>query len=207
MFDEIIESSKWSESHGAEGSHLGMGLFYFGIPYVLKARHCVCLGSGAGFVPKLMHKAQSVLIEEGIIENHRITLVDANTGPWGLPVYQDGIDGYQEITLIKAMTNDAVGLVDDIDYLHVDADHSYDQVLNDLNNYGSKMNGNHWAITIHDTHNFSDADHPEIGSYQAAFDYAQAMNYYFTNFRVGCGTGLIIPKRMERYETLGIPAF
>lgn len=207
MFDEIISTSKWSESHGAEGAHAGMGFIYYSIPYVFKARHCVCLGSGAGFVPKLMHQAQSQLIKEGMIENHKITLIDANTGPWGLPVYQDGIDGYPEITLIKAMTDDAVVFVDNIDYLHVDADHSYEQVLKDLNNYGSKMNGDNWAITIHDTHNFSDADHPEIGSYMASYDYAQSNDLYFINFRVGCGTALIIPKKWSRHETLGILTF
>lgn len=205
MFDHIIQHSKWSESHGAEGSHLGMGMFYYGIPYILKAKHCVCLGSGAGFVPKLMHQAQSQLVEEGLIESHKITLIDADTGPWGLPVYQDEIYGYSEIKLIKAMTNDAVHLVDNIDYLHVDADHTYDQVLNDLNNYSTKMNGDNWAITIHDTYNFSDADHPPIGSYDAANDFAQSNNLYFVNFRIGCGTAMIVPKR--KYETLGIFSF
>jgi hypothetical protein len=202
MFDSIISDSKWSESHGAEGNHLGMGIMYYAIPYVLKAQHCVCLGSGAGFVPKLMHRAQSQLIEEGIISSHKITLIDANIGPWGLPVYQEGIDGYPEITLIKSMTDDAVQLVNNIDYLHVDADHTYDQVLNDFNNYLSKMNGDNWAMTVHDTYNFSDADHPPIGSYQAAVDFSQANDLYFTNFRIGCGTGLIMPRR--KFETLGI---
>ena len=80
------------------------------------------------------------------------------------------------------------------DYLHVDADHSYDQVYKDLKNYGSKMRGDKWAITVHDTNNPSDGDHPEIGSYRASVDWSKENGFDMVNFPVGCGTALIMPR-------------
>jgi hypothetical protein len=194
MFESIIESSKWSESHGAEKNFAGMGFFYYGIPYVLEAKACVCLGSGAGFVPKLMYEAQSDLVKIGKIQQINITLVDANIGPWGRPVYEGGIEGYPDIRLIKDTTDNAAPIVEFIDYLHVDADHSYDQVYKDLKNYGSKMRGDKWAITVHDTNNPSDGDHPEIGSYRASVDWSRENGFDMVNFPVGCGTALIMPR-------------
>src|SRR5690242_13390644 len=63
IFAEFIHSglarTTYSWSHGADsGSYIGSGLLYFAIPYMLKAKTCVCIGSGAGFVPRLMHQAQ-----------------------------------------------------------------------------------------------------------------------------------------------------
>lgn len=195
MFDEIIKESKWSESHGAEKSYLGMGIFYYGIPYSLEAANCVCLGSGAGFVPKLMLKAQQDLVKQYRIIHTNVSLIDANIGPWGLPTYENKIEGYDEIKIYQAMTDDVYERFDNIDYLHVDADHSYDQVYRDLEHYGSRMNKHKkWAITIHDTNNPSEGDHPPIGSYKAAVDWSSENGHDMVNFPVGCGTALIMPK-------------
>jgi hypothetical protein len=200
MFKEIIETSKWSESHGAEGEFLGAGSLYYFIPYMLKAKKIVCLGSGAGFVPKLMIEAQKALFNEGqlleVSENiFDVTLIDANIGPWGLPVYNDSIDGYENIKIIKDLTDNVYEQFSDIDYLHVDADHSYEQIYKDLAHYGTRMNPNkRWAITIHDTFNPSDGDHPPIGSYHAAVDWANHNKHDIVNFPYGCGTALIMPK-------------
>jgi len=196
MFDDIVSLSQWSESHGAVGKHAGMGAFYFSLPYSLRASSIVCLGSGAGFVPKLMVQAQKCLINEGLLTEYNTNLIDANIGPWGLPVYTPlGIDGFPEINLIVDKTDNCHHLFPSIDYLHVDADHSYEQAYKDLVNYGSKMNQHKvWAITVHDTNNGSDGDHPEIGSYQAAIDWSRENNHDMVNFAVGCGTALIMPR-------------
>jgi hypothetical protein len=196
MFKDIIHSSKWSESHGAELDYLGMGSLYYSIPYALKSLTCVCLGSGAGFVPKLMHKAQEDLIKEGqiLLSVPSVYLIDANIGPWGRPVYEDYIENYSFIKLIKKTTDEAVNDVPKINYLHVDADHSYEQVYIDLNNYGKKMSGDKWAITIHDTNNPSNGDHPPIGCYRASMDWARDNGHDIVNFQVGCGTALIMPR-------------
>lgn len=195
-FEDIIKTSKWSESHGSINNHLGMGSFYYTLPYSLRASSVVCLGSGAGFVPKLMVEAQRTLIEEGLLEQFNVSLVDANIGPWGLPVYTPlGIEGYPEINLIVDITDNCHHLFPSIDYLHVDADHSYEQVYKDLVNYGKNMNQHKvWAITVHDTNNGSDGNHPTIGSYHAAVDWARENNHDMVNFAVGCGTALIMPK-------------
>jgi len=207
MFDNVINTSPYANSHGASGSHLGAGGLYFILPYILKSRICVCLGSGAGFVPKLMVEAQKLLIQEKNIDNVSVHLVDADIGPWGRPEYNSQIQDYPEINVVKSFTDDAVDMFTSINYLHVDADHSYDQVFADLNNYGSKMSGN-WAITVHDTWNSSDGDHPEIGSFKAMCDYAYSNNLYCTNFQIGCGTGLIMPKEVvDEYREMGVSSF
>jgi len=50
--DRLMHDAPWSGSHGADGDYLGMGLFYYSIVYMLKARVAVCLGSGGGFVSR-----------------------------------------------------------------------------------------------------------------------------------------------------------
>ena len=56
----ITADDRWCASHGSrDGSpSLGAGILYYGIVYASKAKTCVCLGSGGGFVPRLMRQAQ-----------------------------------------------------------------------------------------------------------------------------------------------------
>ncbi|HRI57993.1 MAG TPA: hypothetical protein PK170_12970, partial [Anaerolineae bacterium] len=56
--EALTREAAWAESHGADGGYLGMGLLYYTLTYLLKARVAVCLGSGGGFVPRLMRQAQ-----------------------------------------------------------------------------------------------------------------------------------------------------
>ena len=37
---------------------MGAGMMYFSLVYYMKARNCVCLGSGGGFVPRIMSQAR-----------------------------------------------------------------------------------------------------------------------------------------------------
>jgi len=195
MYKDIVETSQWSESHGANNDFAGLGAIYYALPYSLKADICVCLGSGAGFVPKLMHYAQEVLIREEIINKIDVSLVDADIGIWGRPVYQNVIDGYEGIKIYKQLTDSAFENFNNIAYLHVDADHTYEQVYKDLCNYGSRMRKENWAITVHDTNNIpAKLGNLGIGCYQAATQWAEENNYGFVNFTVGCGTALIMPR-------------
>lgn len=187
MFD--VEGVKWSESHGVVGGHVGAGVLYFGLPYMLRAKRCVCLGSGAGFVPLMMLSAQNRLISDGLLDAADVVLVDADIGIWGRPVYQSGEEINPAVRLVKKLTADAVDELSDINYLHVDADHSYEGVMADLENYYNLMSGD-WAITVHDTHNESN-QHLPIGSWQAAQDFAAKHNLSVMNFKVGCGTAVI----------------
>lgn len=189
MFD--VAPLKWSESHGVQGKHQGAGALYFSVPYMLQAKMCVCLGSGAGFVPLQMLSAQRRLKHEGILEETNVTLVDADIGPWGRPIYKSGGDIDRELRLVKKLTAEAVDDVADINYLHVDADHSFEGVLADLENYYPKMSGD-WAITVHDTHNPAE-DKLSIGSWRAATAFVSRHKLGLLNFKVGCGTALIRP--------------
>lgn len=187
MFD--VGNVIWSESHGVFGDHQGAGALYFGLPYMLQAERCVCLGSGAGFVPLMMLSAQRRLIQEGMLERVDVILVDANMGPWGRPVYGSGQDIDPDIVLHKTLTSEASKFLSGINYLHVDADHSYEGVMADLQGYLPLMVGD-WAITVHDTHNVRNA-HMNIGSWEAAQDFCREHGLGLLNFKVGCGTAVI----------------
>lgn len=189
-------SSKWSESHGAVNNYSGMGTIYYGLTYLLKAKKCVCLGSGGGFVPKIMVEAQKTLVTENLIPNKiDVSLIDADIGIWGRPVYQESIPYYPEINLVKKLTDDACTEFSDIDYLHVDADHTHEQVYKDLSNYGSRMSSRYWAITIHDTNNIGAHKRGlPIGCYSAAKQWANDNNHDMVNFAIGEGTALILPR-------------
>ena len=193
IFD--VPQTQWAESHGANDGHQGAGAIYFGLPYMLKARKCVCLGSGAGFVPLLMLCAQRKLIEEGVLRQTDVSLVDADTGIWGRPVYRTGRDIDAELRFVKELTVAAASQFSDIDYLHLDADHSYDGVRADLEAHFPRLSGN-WAITVHDTDNpGAVAAGLPIGARDAASDFAREHGLGFVNFRVGCGTALLMPTR------------
>src|SRR5437660_12068466 len=80
----LTRDAAWEWSHGADGDYLGMGLLYYSLVYALKAKVAVCLGSGGGFVPRLMRQAQRDL---GIAAVSRTILIDANKpeAGWGAP--------------------------------------------------------------------------------------------------------------------------
>ena len=191
--ERIILNTPWFESHGArKDGYLGVGLLYFALPYILCARKCVCLGSGGGFVPRLMVEAQRLLKRLGLIQVVDVVLVDAGDGgtsgehpKWNEQFWQN----YPEVKLIRGLTDEVKDQLDSINYLHVDADHSYQHVLSDLQNYGVKMVGK-WAITVHDT----DQQLPGIESWNAVLDWIDQTRYGVVNFRVGAGTALIMPK-------------
>jgi len=198
MFDSVI-SSKWSESHGAYEKYLGLGMLYFSLAYITQARRCVCLGSGGGFVPKLMVQAQKALIADRVINDIDVVLVDANTGPWGLPNYgDDGIPGYPEIRLVRKLTSEAACDLSGIGYLHVDADHSFEGCLADLEAYGAIMQGTFWAITVHDTREVH--HNPPIGTYKACKIYAELHDLDMVSMPHGTNTTLLMPRVERRME-------
>ena len=200
-FYEIIRTTQWSVSHGAvlhcENSVItkfaGLAPLYFSLIYTMRSKRCVCLGSGAGFVPKIMTYAQNVLIEEKLISDYDVSLVDADLPGWGDRIYADHIEGYPEIKLINKTTDEAADLFNDISYLHVDADHSEQQVYKDLCNYGSRMKQKNWIITCHDTHSPLETTHG-IGVYNSVKRWAQENNHDLVNFPIGFGTALIMPR-------------
>ena len=59
---------KYRWSHGATDFHLGDGLLIYAVIQYLRAKTCVCLGSGGGFIPRLMTQARYDLHQQGIFD-------------------------------------------------------------------------------------------------------------------------------------------
>jgi hypothetical protein len=154
----LTHEAPWCGSHGAEDGYLGMGVLYYALTYLQKARLAVCLGSGGGFVPRLMRQAQRDL---GMADSARTILVDANRpeAGWGSPAWLDTNSffrrNFPDVEIIISTTAQAAadvfskqGLT--IDLLHIDADHSFAACLDDFRRYRPFL-GPGSLVTFHDT--------------------------------------------------------
>jgi len=150
--DYITTHARFQEYHGASGDCLGTGVFNYDLPKLIQAKLCVCLGSGGGFVPRLMRQAQRDL---GIDKDSRTVIVDGNLKKvgWGWPDYLDKDCFFREnfdVEVIVKRTVDAAEEFTNIDYLHIDADHTYKAVKADYEAYRPLMSKRSF-ITLHDT--------------------------------------------------------
>ena len=152
-------SYRWT--HGANDYYMGGGIMYFSIPYFLKARVCVCLGSGGGYVPRLMVDCVHELNETQMYGEDKygeVYVVDATNGFNGEVDWSDEDSFLREKfnpRFINSTTEDAfynffVKRDVKIDYLHIDADHTYEGCKLDFDLYSTIMNEN-GIISIHDT--------------------------------------------------------
>jgi hypothetical protein len=152
-------SYRWT--HGANDDYLGAGIFYYSIPYFLKARVCVCLGSGGGYVPRLMVDCIYELNETqmyGEGKTGEVYVVDATNSVNGEVDWSDDDSFLREkfnpkflnTTTEDAFYNFFVKRDIKIDYLHIDADHTYEGCKLDFDLYSTIMNEN-GIISIHDT--------------------------------------------------------
>lgn len=156
---------RWT--HGSTNTHLGDGLLIYTIIQTMKYKNTVCLGSGGGFVPRIMTQARIDLYEQGIFEgnsnvNHgdigSTYLVDAANGIGGVPDYLEDTSYFRKKfapRFIKETTENAyynffVKQDIKIDFLHIDAGHSYEDVKKDFELY-SKILAPNGMISIHDT--------------------------------------------------------
>ncbi|SVB71116.1 uncharacterized protein METZ01_LOCUS223970 [marine metagenome] len=152
-------SYRWT--HGANDTYMGSGIMYFSIPYFLKARVCVCLGSGGGYVPRLMVDCVYELNETqmyGEGKTGEVYVVDATNSVNG-EVDWSGEDSFLREKFnprfINSTTEDAfynffVKRDIKIDYLHIDAGHTYEDCKQDFDLYSTLMNEN-GIISIHDS--------------------------------------------------------
>jgi len=152
-------SYRWT--HGANDYYIGAGIMYFSIPYFLKARVCVCLGSGGGYVPRIMMDCVYELNETHIFGEDQfgeVYVVDATNGVNG-EVDWSAEDSFLrenfDPKFINSTTEDAfynffIKRDIKIDYLHIDADHTYEGCKLDFDLYSTIMNEN-GIISIHDT--------------------------------------------------------
>jgi len=156
---------RWS--HGATDYHLGDGILVYAIIQYMRAKTCVCLGSGGGFIPRIMSQARKDLYEQEIFEGND----EWNWGDIGSTIIVDASNGvggetdwtsknsflrknfYPRIiidTTENAYYNFFIKEDIKIDYLHIDADHSYKGVKLDFDLY-SKILSPNGIISIHDT--------------------------------------------------------
>lgn len=156
--EALTREAAWAESHGADGGYLGMGLLYYTLTYLLKARVSVCLGSGGGFVPRLMRQAQRDL---GLAATSRTILVDGNLpdAGWGAPQWlaDDSFfrATYPDVEILLERTDAAAGGFFaqhsiSIDYLHIDADHSFQGCYDDFCAFRPFLRPGA-LVTLHDT--------------------------------------------------------
>ena len=141
---------RWT--HGATDYHLGDGLLIYAIIQYMRAKTCVCLGSGGGFIPRIMSQARKDLYEQEIFEGNSewnwgdigsTIIVDADNGVGGETDWtkEDSFlrkNFYPRIileTTENAYYNFFVKEDIKIDYLHIDADHSYEGVKLDFELY------------------------------------------------------------------------
>tara|TARA_B100000085_G_scaffold225191_1_gene210653 strand:+ start:516 stop:1238 length:723 start_codon:yes stop_codon:yes gene_type:complete len=155
---------RWS--HGATDKHLGDGLIIYTLVQFFKFKTLVCLGSGGGFIPRIMTQARYDLSQEGFYEevsmewgdNGSTYVVDACNGFNGEVDWVDKDSFFRETfhpKFIKETTEDAyynyfVKQDIKIDLLHIDADHTFEGVKKDFELYSNIMNKD-GIITIHDT--------------------------------------------------------
>ncbi len=149
----LTHEAAWKDSHGASDGYLGAGLLYYSLVYAKKAQICVCLGSGGGFVPRIMCQAQRDLK----LSKAKTILVDANIGSWGRPQWLENDSFFRKnFPEIMILTNTTHQVAMEwnrkvcIDYLHIDADHSYEGSLQDFIDYLPLMSPQ-GIITFHDT--------------------------------------------------------
>ncbi len=162
--NKILSEADYEFSHGANSQigYLGGGMLYYSICYMFRPKVCVCLGSGGAFVPRLMRQAQR---DMGIADHTRTVLVDGNMAGFGRPNWlsEDSFfrQNYPDVEVIVSTTEDASNAFKKqglkIDYLHIDADHSYEGSMKDFENYLPLMNSKS-TITFHDTRRGSHAN-------------------------------------------------
>jgi hypothetical protein len=156
---------RWT--HGATIKHMGDGLLVYSIIQHMRAQVCVCIGSGGGFIPRIMTQARMDLWDQQIFEGNN----DKNWGDIGTTYVVDacnGVGGKSDIedesslfrsafhprfikeTSEKAYYDFFVKQDIKIDVLFIDGDHSYEGVKLDFDLY-SKILSDKGIIMIHDT--------------------------------------------------------
>jgi methyltransferase family protein len=150
----FIREAPWAKGHGAAEDHLGGGMVYYALAYALRAELCICVGSGGGFVPRIMRQAQRDMGGGG--ETH---LVDANVtdGIWGSPKWLDSDSFFRtefDDIIIHFESSEQAARETfagcQADYVHIDADHSYAGCRKDVDLYLPLLKPT-GAMTLHDT--------------------------------------------------------
>jgi hypothetical protein len=166
---EYIEYTpvKYRWTHGASDFDMGDGLLIYSTIQYIRAKTCVCLGSGGGFIPRIMTQARIDLHDQNIFEGDKhnnwgdigvTIIVDADNkigGETDWTEYSSFLRSHFYPRYIKETTENAYYnffVKEDIkiDYLHIDAGHSYENIKQDFELYSKLLNKN-GIISVHDT--------------------------------------------------------
>ena len=152
------EDFRYRWSHGATDKHMGDGMMLYSLMYFFKPKMSVCLGSGNGFIPRIMSTVNQDLRSEGFKrDDTEVILVDAFNGVAGVPDWD--MDSFFptafRVNVLKTTTEKAyyeyfIKRDIKIDMLWIDADHSYEGIKQDFDLYSQIMSDN-GIIIIHDT--------------------------------------------------------
>jgi len=165
--DEKLVNVPYRWSHGATDDHLGDGLIIYSLIQFMRAKICVCLGSGGGFIPRIMTQARLDLHSQKIFDGTRdinwgdigtTFVVDATNGVGGNVNWMNEESFFRRVyspRILNTTTEDAfynffVKQEIKIDYLHIDAGHSYENVKEDFELYTQILSTNA-IVSIHDT--------------------------------------------------------
>ena len=161
----LLAEAPWAESHGADhAKYLGAAMLYYSFAYAFQCQTIVVLGSGGGFVPRILRQAQRDLQASGALSSSAapvLILVDAHlaSAGYGSTFYAENEDTimrqqFRDIRYVFQKTDDAfVQLKNEgisIDYLHVDADHSAEQSWKDFENFSTLLS-DRGVVSFHDT--------------------------------------------------------
>lgn len=163
--DGVPVPYRWT--HGATNENMGDGLLVYSLIQNMRAKVCVCIGTGGGFIPRIMTQARIDLFKQGIFEGNN----DLNWGDIGTTYLIDacnGIGGPNDLenedsffrkkfqprfikdTSENAFYNFFVRQDIKIDVLFIDGDHSYEGVKKDFDLYSTILSDK-GIIIIHDT--------------------------------------------------------
>lgn len=172
---EELTPVRYRWTHGATDKHLGDGMLVYSVIQYMRAKTCVCLGSGGGFIPRIMSQARMDLHDQEIFQGSQqmewgdigtTILVDADNGVGGFTDWTDK-ESFQRKhfpcriildTTENAYYNYFVKEDIKIDYLHIDAGHSYEDVKQDFELYSNQLS-DFGIISIHDTDTSYEKEH------------------------------------------------
>lgn len=83
------ESVPYRWTHGATDLHLGDGIVVYSIIQHMRFKNCVCIGSGGGFIPRIMTQSRIDLYKQQIFEGNS----DYNWGDIGVTYVVDACNG------------------------------------------------------------------------------------------------------------------
>ena len=77
--ESLVHQDRWDEGNGVieKNEFLGTSVLYFTLASMLLAKIAVILGSGAGFVPRLIRQAQREEPDAVFLQESRCILIDA----------------------------------------------------------------------------------------------------------------------------------